>query len=211
MDLTNIDNDFDEKEVERINTYVKHGCMGLETIVKDETKMASLFSLYMAGKTYTEIATIGGAKKNIVLYLSAKMRWYEKRMEYLSDIEKNMTKKMTETRIESMNFITSLIGFHHKYYGDEINKYMATNDRTIIDGLDLKSLGQYFKSIEILEKIMNPTNVRTGGGSGATININAAGADIKTDKDTIEITPSNTGNILQALADMKKKADKEKE
>jgi hypothetical protein len=209
MDLSKIDNDFEDSEVERINTYVANGCIGLESLVKDEAKVNSLFSLYMTGKTYTEISKISRVKKDLVLYMAAKMRWYEKRMEYLNDIQNKMTRKMSEARVESLNFITSLIGFHHKFYGDEIDKYIATGDRTIIDNLDLKALGQYFKSIEILEKLMNPSNVNRGGGSGATININAAGADIKTDDNTIEITPGKTGDLLKALADIKEKSKDE--
>lgn len=210
MDLTKIDNDFNDTEVERINTFVANGCHGLETLVKDEAKVNGLFGLYMAGKTYVEISKISKVKKDLVLYMAAKMKWYEKRMEYLEDIQSKMTKKMTSARVESLNFITGLISFHHKYYGDEIDKYIATGDRGIIDGLDLKALGQYFKSIEILEKLMNPANVNKGKGSGATININAAGSDIKqTDDNTLEITPGGTGDILAALAALKDKAKEE--
>lgn len=213
MDLKKIDNDFTDEEVERINTYVSNGSIGLETVVKDEHKLNSLFGLYMAGKSYEEISKISRVKKDIVLYLSAKMKWYEKRMEYLEDIQRQITKKLSHTRVESLNFISDLINCHHKYYGDEINRYLQTNDRSIIDNLDLKALGQYFKSIEILEKILNPTNISKGGGSGTTININAAGSKIDTTNDSIEITPSNTGDILKALAnlkDKKKSEDKEK-
>jgi len=130
-------------------------------------------------------------------------------MEYLEDIQRQMTKKLSHTRIESLNFISDLINCHHKYYGDEINRYLQTNDRTIIENLDLKSLTQYFKSIEILEKILNPANVTKGGGSGTTININAAGSKIDATDDSIEITPSNTGDILKALANLKDKKKNE--
>jgi hypothetical protein len=211
MDLKKIDNDFTEDEIERINTYVSNGSAGLESVVKDEHRMNTLFGLYMAGKTYEEISKISRVKKDIVLYLSAKMKWYEKRMEYLEDIQRQMTKKLSHTRIESLNFISDLINCHHKYYGDEINRYLETNDRTIIQNLDLKSLTQYFKSIEILEKILNPTNISKGGGSGTTININATGSKIDATDDSIEITPSNTGEILKALANLKdKKKNEEK-
>jgi hypothetical protein len=211
MDLKKIDNDFTEDEIERINTYVSNGSAGLESVVKDEHRMNTLFGLYMAGKTYEEISKISRVKKDIVLYLSAKMKWYEKRMEYLEDIQRQMTKKLSHTRIESLNFISDLINCHHKYYGDEINRYLETNDRTIIQNLDLKSLTQYFKSIEILEKILNPTNISKGGGSGTTININATGSKIDATDDSIEITPSNTGDILKALANLKdKKKNEEK-
>jgi hypothetical protein len=208
MDLSKTDNDFTEDDVQRINTFVSNGSVGLESIVKDEHKVNSLFGLYMAGKTYEEISKISRVKKDVVLYLSAKMKWYEKRMAYLEDIQRQMTKKLTHTRIESLNFISDLINCHHKYYGDEINKYLQTNDRTIIDNLDMKALGQYFKSIEILEKILNPTNT-SRIGSGTTININAAGSKIDANDDGIEITPSNTGDILKALANLKDKSKSE--
>lgn len=206
MDLSKIDNDFTDDEVEKINTYVANGCVGLATLVKDEHKVNNLFALYMSGKTYTEISKISRVKKDLVLYMAAKMKWYEKRMEYLDDINNNITKKLTATRVESMNFISSLISMHHKYYGDAINDYLKTGDRDIIDGLDLKQLTQYFKSIEMLEKILNPTNVNRGGGSNTTVNINTPGGKIEqVDDKTIEITPGNAGDALRALAELKDK------
>jgi hypothetical protein len=210
MDLSKIDNDFTDGEVERINTYVSNGCVGLEGLVKDEHKVNNLFALYMSGKTYTEISKISRVKKDMVLYMAAKMKWYEKRMEYLDDIQNNITKKLTETRMESMNFISSLISMHHKYYGDAINQYLRTGDRDIIDGLDLKQLTQYFKSIEMLEKVLNPSNVNRGGGSNTTVNINTPGGKVEqVDEKTIEITPGNAGDALRALAKLKDEKNKE--
>jgi hypothetical protein len=58
-------------------------------------------------------------------------------------------------------------------------------------------LTQYFKSIEILEKILNPTNISKGGGSGTTININATGSKIDATDDSIEITPSIQATYLK--------------
>ena len=136
--------------------------------------------------------------------MSAKMKWYEQRMEYLTEIQKSMTKKITDTRVQSMNFITDLINFNHKYYGEKIEQYMATGDRAVVDNIDMKALTQYFKSIEVLEKILNPANVTPrGSGSAATININASGADVQMDGDTVDITPGNQGDILKALAKLK--------
>lgn len=210
MDLSKIDNDFTDEEVDKINTYVANGCIGLESLVTDEPKINGMFGLYMSGKTYTEISKITKVKKNMVLYMAAKMRWYEKRMEYLDDIHKAISTKLKDTRVESLNFIANLISVHHKYYGEEMDKYLKTGDRTIIENLDLKQLGQYFKSIEILEKILNPTNVNKSGGSNATVNVNAPdGATVRqVDEQTLEITPGNTGDILKALA---KHKDKNKE
>lgn len=208
MDIKKIDNDFTDTEADKLNTFVANGCIGLESLAKDEVRINSMFGLYMAGKTYTEISKITKTKKDLVLYMAAKMKWYDNRIEYLTDIQREMTSKLLNTRVESLNFITSLIGAHHKYYGDEVNEFLRTGDKTIMEDMDLKSLGQYFKSIEILERIINPSNVG-GKGSGATININAAGSQIKqVDEKTLEINPGTTGDILKALSDMK---DKQKE
>jgi hypothetical protein len=211
MDLSKIDNDFQDDEIERINTYVSNGCIGLESVVSDDNKISSMFALYMQGRTYTEISKISKTKKDIVLYLGAKFNWYEKRMEYINDIQNKITKKLVTTRVESLNFISNLIGFMHKYYGDEFNRFMITGDRDIIDNLDLKMLSQYFKSIEILEKLMNPANVKPPKSSGATVNINAPdGAEVRQlSDDTLEITPSNSGDILKKLAKMKENQEKE--
>jgi len=211
MDLSKIDNDFQDDEIERINTFISNGSIGLEGLVKDEHKITSMFSLYMQGRTYTEISKIAKVKKDLVLYMGAKMNWYGKRMEYINDIQNKMTKKLTNTRVESLNFITNLIGFMHKYYGDEFDKFLMTGDKTIIEGLDLKMLSQYFKSIEILEKLMNPSNITRSGGSNTTVNINApGGSEIRqVDNQTLEITPSNAGNILKELSKLKDEKKKE--
>lgn len=202
MDLSKIEHDFTEEEQVDIKNYVTSGCYGLESLSKDESKIHSMFSLYMAGKTYLEISRIAGVKKNLVMFMSAKMRWHQQRMEYLRDIQKEMVKKIAETRVESLNFIASLVNFHHKYYGDKINQYLATGDAKHVEGVDLKSLSQYFKSMEMLEKIMNPVNVNTK--SSPTININAgSGSEIKMNESSIEITPGKTGDILKALAKLK--------
>lgn len=207
MDLTKTDNDFTNEEVEKINNFVKDGCPGLATFAADEFKINNMFGLYMAGKTYTEISRCLTTKKNLVLYMSAKMNWYEKRMSHINDIQNSMTQKISDTRIQSLNFIADLINFHHKFYGEQIEEYMATGDSSKIANLDLKSLGQYFKSIEMLEKILNPVNVTSGNSkkNGATININTPdGSTVRAlDENTVEITPSATGEVLKALAKLK--------
>jgi hypothetical protein len=209
MDLKTIDHDFEEKEVEKIKTYVANGLIGLQSVVKDEHKVNAMFGLYMEGKTYTEISKISKTKKDIVLYLSAKLKWYEQRMDYLEDIQSKMVQTLKTTKIQSLSFIQTLITMQHKYYGDVINQYLMTGNRDLIDGLDLKQLTQYFKSIEILERTLNPTNVKSPKG-GTTVNINTQGGTVEQiDDKTLEITPGITGDVLRALA--KQKDDKKKD
>jgi predicted phage tail protein len=211
MDLSKIDNDFEESEVEKINTFISNGCIGLSTLSADESKVNGMFALYMQGRSYTDISKTTKVKKDLVLYMSAKMNWYEKRMEHLNDIQKNIMTRLTDTKIQSLDFISNLITAQHKYYGDEISKFIMTGDRTVMENLDLKQLTQYFKSIEILEKILNPANVKKGGGSSSIVNINAPdGAEIKKlDENTVEITPGGHGELLRKLSELKDIKNKE--
>jgi hypothetical protein len=209
MDLSQIKTDFTEDETVRLRFYVKNGCPGLESLSKDEAKITSMFSLYMSGKTYNEIAEITKAKIDEVLFMSAKMKWYEKRMNYLEDIQKDMANKIRDTRLRSLNFITSLINFHHEQIGSKIDKYLATKDEKIVETIDLKALTHYFKSIEVLEKIMNPSNVGPKSG-GTTININSESTVKQVDDKTLEITPGKTGDVLRALAKMKEEKSEKK-
>ena len=213
MDLTKIDNDFTKDEMKDLDTFVKNGCIGLSEIAGQDIRINNMFSLYMSGRTYIEISKITKTKKNIVYYMSAKFNWYSKRMEYLNSIQDAMVKKITTTRVESINFIANLIQFHHKWYGEKIDKYMETGDNLHIEDMDVKSLGQYFKSIEILEKMLNPSNVNKPGNSGTIININSAGNEINSSdiKDnTIDVEPGAAGDILKKLAKLKDIKKKEK-
>lgn len=209
MDLTSIKNDFSDQEKKELETYTQNGCIGLDKIIYDQAKIESMFSLYMSGKTYNEISRITRVKRDIVLYMAAKLRWYDKRTDYLEGVQKEVTKKLISTKIESVNFITDLITAQHKYYGAEIEKFLETGDRTIIDSLDLKQLSQYFKSLEVLEKLVNPSNVKT---SGPTINVNSNDTEVKVKGTTVEINPNTkTAGILKALADLKKEKEEEQE
>jgi hypothetical protein len=205
MDLTNIDHDFTDDEIYKIKTYTQNGMIGLESVVSDETKLHNMFSLYMAGRGYGHIASAVGVKKDIVLYLAAKLRWYEKRIEHINNIQRNVANKIAETKIKSVDFITDLINFHHKYYGESIDKFMLTGDKTIVEDIDMKFLTQYFKSIEVLEKLVNPANVKQ------STNITIKGdSDVKIDKDSIEISSStSTGKMLEMLAEIKNKQKSE--
>lgn len=209
MDLTTIKNDFSDQEKKELEVYVQNGCIGLDKIIYDQTKIESMFGLYMSGKTYNEISRITRVKRDIVLYMAAKLRWYDKRTDYLEGVQKEVTKKLISTKIESVNFITDLITAQHKYYGNQIEKFLETGDRSIIDSLDLKQLSQYFKSLEVLEKLVNPSNVKT---SGPTINVNSTDTEVKVKGSTVEINPNTkTAGILKALAELKKEKEDQEE
>ena len=205
MDLETINNDMTDKEKEALVEYVKNGRPGLMKV--SDTDVFNWFSLYMSGKTYVEIAEITNTKKNLVLYMSNKSGWYTKRMEHYQDLADNYIEKIRRTKLDSVNTINTSIAALGKYYGDKFNKFLSTNDKTIIEDMDTKMLAQYYKAIESLEKIIGNSSSAGEGSKNPMININlGAGITLEQkDGETLEINDENASRMLSALAKLENK------
>jgi len=108
----------------------------------------------MYGKTYSEISKITNTKKNVILYVSDKGNWHDKRMVYYNDLSDNMLQKCNESKIETLNTVTTMVSALNKYFGTKYDKLLKTKDESIIEGLDTKLLGQYYKATEAVDKII---------------------------------------------------------
>ena len=210
MDLTTIEHDFTEEESESLQDYIKNGKPGISRAV--ESDIFKWFELYMSGKTYQEIAKITNSKRDLILYISAKSKWTEKRLAYYSDLSQNIAEKLKQAKVDSLNTVTSIVAALGKYYGDKFNNYIATKDNDIIEDMDTKMLGQYYKSMEILDKIVGGA-VRGDKSSNDNPNVNiniGAGAKIsQTEDGDIDITDDVAGDMLRFLANRKKKDSEE--
>jgi len=158
-----------EEETALLNSFKKNGCPGLVG-VKPE-KIEIWHSLYMAGKTYTEIVNICCDKKELILYVSDNQNWFEKRMTKFRDIDRNLYQKTQLSVKESINTITSMISSWNKYYDRQFTKYLQTNDESLLKSIDDKQIRSYLKTLETLMKIVNPP-VSNNKNSGVNININ---------------------------------------
>ena len=196
-----------EEEKTSLQDFVKNGCPGL--LKTTESNIFSWFELYMAGKTYSEISTLTHSKRDLILYMSNKSGWYEKRMTYYEDLVYNMTKKMSQVKLDSMNTVSTAITALGRYYGDKFNKYLSSKDSKIIEDIDTKMLSQYYKSMEALEKIMGNAGKKPGE-STPLVNVNMNGGTIeRTGENSVEITDESASSILEALVKYKKSQNKE--
>lgn len=158
----------------------------------------------MSGKGYGEIASLCNAKKDLVLYISNKLKWHEKRMSYYEDISSTLFKKTMNVKTESASTIASMVSALNQYFGDKFINYLKTKDSSHIEGIDTKMLAQYYKSLEMLDKLM-------GGGSNPanapTVNVNVgSNATVEQNSDnSITVTDNSAKELLSALAKYKKK------
>jgi len=204
---TRKDTDFTEEEVKSLQDWKDNGRPGIHSLNQD--KAFQWFKLYMAGKTYSEIAQITSSKKDLVLFVSERSKWLDLKMDHYADISGKMLQKYKEAKVESLNTMTTMVSALNRYFGDKFNKYLTTNDESIIENIDSKILAQYQKANESIDKIISEITGEggeKGSGKTPTININMNGnSSIKqTSEDTIDITNEEDEEIKDILAKLSK-------
>lgn len=206
MDLVNLPDDMTKEEKEAIAEYRSNGCPGLVKI--DADKVTQWFDLYMSGKTYGEISEISHFHKNIILYVAHRGRWHDKRMNKYNDLSASLYNKTCSSKIEGANTVATFMSAMNRYYINKLNKYLATNDDTIIENLDTNLLGKYHKTIEMLEKLIatgNTSSIPLPPNESPSVNININGpTEIVDGSNTIDINQKpSSGEILKALLALK--------
>lgn len=200
--------DFAEEENKNLQEYIKSGCPGLAKI--DEVKTFEWFNLYMSGKNYGEISKLCNVKKDLVLYIANKLKWHEKRMEYYGDLSSSLVSKTQAIKIESASTIAAMISAMNIYFGDKFVNYLKTRDSSHIEGVDSKMLAQYYKSLEILEKLMGTTPANPNAGAGQVHVHTSGSAKIEQGADgSVVVTDNSAKDILSALSKYKKQISEE--
>lgn len=204
-------NDFTSKDLEVIKAYQEAGLPGIGVV--DEKKIASLLEMYLSGKTYRQMAMTMSIKKDIVLYISHKFKWFDLRNEYLADLEISMRGRVLENKIADQDSLLNLAAMYRKKIGLNVNKYFATDDVNFANEIDPKEVDKYLKVIDAIQKLTsegkapsdnNRPMVGVNAGDGVTIT--------RKGDNEIEITPKSKaiGDALKMFADSRREEEKPK-
>lgn len=193
--------DLTEQDRTRIEAFKQAGLPGVTAL--DEAKLSRIMDLYLSGKTYRQIATAMGLKKEMVLYLSDRFNWFLMRKEYLEDLEKSIRARLVEAKVVNQDFLLQLIHMWQKKIGNNIDQYFQTGNIEHANQIDLKEVASYMKAVEMLHKLGS----KEGGGTPA-VGLNLGdGVTVERKGDgTVEITPKSAkiGEALKAFADMRR-------
>jgi len=212
LDLSSLPQDMTREEREQLAAYIGNGLPGILRIQQGD--VFKLFELYMAGKTYAEIATITKFQKDIILYLAYKSRWLDHRMKHYEDISLNILEKVKQVRMDSANNLIAMTQALGQYLGQRYNKYLSTKDSNVIEGIDKKISDQYFKALDLMDKILNtdgenPNKQIKQQTPLVSINMGSSNATVKqVDEKTLEISDQTAGELLKSLAELKKSTEK---
>jgi hypothetical protein len=209
MDVANLPEDLSSEEKRSVTEFVTNGCPGLVKI--DDTKVFKWFELYMSGKSYSEIALLTKDKKDLIMYVSCRSRWHDKRMEYYRDMSTAFAQKLKTAKLASANTVVNAITALSKYHDKKFNEFLINNDHSIIDNLDTKVLGQYYKSLEMLDKLMRPDGEEEKEPKAPTVNIHVPSNSTVTmeGEDTVKINSDDAaGELLKALSKYQRSNEK---
>ena len=207
LELVDMPQDMTNEERKSVQDFIANGCPGLLRV--QQSDIFKWFDLYMAGKTYAEIATISKSKKNLIMYIAYKSTWMEKRLNHYSDISLNILDKVKQSRLDSANKLVTVIAALGKYCEQEYNRYLSTNDRSIIEGIDTKIVAQYFKAQEQLDKIANDEGDKDRGPKAPLVSVNVGSSATvqQVGENSLEITDKTSGDLLKSLAMLKKERE----
>lgn len=203
--MSGMPQDMTKEEKEVVANFIANGCPGLLKV--QQSDIFQWFRLYMSGKTYAEIATITKSKKELIMYIAHKSTWMDKRLSHYEDISLNLLDKIKQARLDNANNLITIIKALGKYCEQKYDKFLTTHDLDIVEGMDNKIVAQYFKAIELLDKISNPEEKGDGElGNSPLVNINmGSSATVKqVNPHTLEITDETAGDLLKTLANLKK-------
>lgn len=204
-----VEKDFSQEDLGLLANFRREGCPGLAKIVGEgEEIFLTCFDLYMSGKTYSEISKIVSVRKEIVLFVSEKHNWFEKRISYYSELASHSLQKYQKSKLETVDTMMLLLSAMNDFFKKEGYRYHKTKDASIIKNFDQKMFGQYLKSIEIVDGLMQDTiSGKPGSINQPLVNINMNSGTMKhVDGNTIELNvePTEIGDILATLSKIKK-------
>jgi len=215
LDISSLPQDMTKEEKELVLEFIANGCPGLLRV--QQSDMFNLFELYMAGKTYSEIATTYKMNKTLIMYLAFRSKWMDLRFKHYEDISLNILNKIKQTKLDIANDLTVAINATGKYLRGEYDRYLKTNDKSIIEGLDQAIVTGHRNNIKTLKEVLTAeensdpnkkpqqplVNIHMGIGAKATVE--------QTGEKTLEITDQTSGDLLKALAGMKKETESKKQ
>lgn len=210
-ELTIVKNtDIIESEITKMNKFIEDGLPGLAAL--NDTQLHRMFELYLGGSSYSQISTILGIKKVIILYLSHTSNWYDTKIEYLNEIQENMKNKVIESKIKNQEFLLLVTQAYRKKIGHKLTEFLKTNDDVHMDDIDLKELGQVMKTIEMINDMDNSGKNPKGKTPAIGLNIGEGVTIEKSGDNKVSITPkeSSVGDILKQYADEQRKLERKK-
>lgn len=121
---------------------------------------AQMFELFLDGYDCKEISKQNPhfSEKDI-LYCRIKYKWDNERDLYAFKLRDLVKKRLEQTKLESIEYITNMLAVHHKVSKDQMLRYLQSGKEEDIPTQWIKNPNSYKNVIEILQKLTGEDKV----------------------------------------------------
>lgn len=204
--------DLSPEDVKRIEAYALAGSPGFS--LEDEILMRKMIEMYLSGKTYSQIARITRKQKDLVMYASHRLGWYELKIQYLQELENNIKGRVVLAKIQSQDFLLQLTQMWQQKIGRRMDRYLETGNEDEANAISLKEIDKYLKTVEALQKLSSDITIKNSGNDKPAVGFNIGdGVTVAKKEDgTVEITPKvqSVGTLLARLAEERRQNEANK-
>lgn len=196
-------------EVAKIHKFIEDGLPGISMITDDI--LHRMLDLYLNGSTYSQIASTLSVKKVHVLYLAHMANWELIKQEYLNEVQEKIKSRVVDSKLRSQEFMLLLVQAWQKKIGTKLTRYLATDEISHMEGINLKEVAQLMRAMEMIGELDGTGKDKAGKTPAVGLNL-GNGVDIeKIGDNKLSITPKESptvGTLLQQLADERRQKEK---
>jgi hypothetical protein len=193
--------DFSQSEKDLLKSFKESGMPGISSVSHEMEQ--KLLALYMEGNTYEHIANKTRQKKVYILALSHKYKWFDKKLGEVSALADSLSGKKDIFFLQNEQFTMSLSDSIREYCSAKIKQFADSKDPAVLESLDHKLVGLYFKCLENLPG--NGAGKKTDEKNIPQTLVNVQG-DLKVGDDS-KSNSTDLGQVLKALADLNRAKD----
>lgn len=194
--------DLTEKDLMKVHAFIGEGMPGLAKL--QETDFYRMTEMYMSGSTYWQIATTLNLSRPLVMYVAHTYGWYPARQEYLSELQEKIKGRVIDSKLASQDFILLLIQAYQKKIGKSLQKYLATDDETHADEINLKEIDKLLKAVEMIQSLNGEGKNPSGRAPAVGLNLGDGVTIERSGDNKVTITPAidkQFSNMLKKFAD----------
>lgn len=200
------DSDLSEKDLVKIAEFQAEGLPGLAKL--NESDFHRMTEMYMNGSTYWQIATTLGLSRQLVMYVSHTYGWYPAKQEYLTELQEKIKGRIIDSKLASQDFILLMIQAYQKKLGAKLRKYLATDDPTHADEINLKEIDKLLKAVEMIQTLSSEGKSASGKSPAVGLNLGDGVTIERSGDNKVTITPTpiekTLGNMLKKFADSRR-------
>jgi hypothetical protein len=203
--------DLTEKDMERIKEFASEGMPGLAKL--QESDFHRMTEMYMNGSTYTQIYTAMRCSRPLVLYISHTYGWYAARQEYLNELQGRIKTRVIDSKLASQDFLLLLVQTYQKKLTKKMQAYLATDDPSHTNDINLKEIDKLIKAIETIQSLSG--DGKKPGSKTPVVGLNLGdGVTVeRSGENKVTITPTidkQLGSMLKKFADNRRAEESQK-